>query len=167
MYSNWKISKEILNRTFDLEKDLSKEEQKEASSLLKQLKQHTLEKDPPKVKITELENKIKDILAKAEENFEQKQELLRKKYSEVAEWCNDNQLYTITEDENYYKVELIPEPSQEELNKREIEWLKAYLSDTDYVVVKIAEGVATAEQYAEILEKRAEAREQINKLEGE
>lgn len=35
-------------------------------------------------------------------------------YSNAADWCNENQQYVITEDELYYKTELIPEPTTEE-----------------------------------------------------
>ena len=40
----------------------------------------------------------------------------------------------------------------------------AYLRSTDYVAVKLAEGVATKEEYAEVLQKRVEAREEVNAL---
>ena len=43
--------------------------------------------------------------------------------------------------------------------------LQQKLADTDYVVIKIAEGVATAEDYADILKDRAEWRKKINELE--
>ena len=39
-----------------------------------------------------------------------------------------------------------------------------YLADTDYVVIKIAEGVATAEDYVDILQKRKQARARINEI---
>ena len=53
--------------------------------------------------------------------------------------------------------------------------LKAYLSDTDYIVAKLNElkledddGYESARQeYAEILTRRKEARKRINKLEAE
>lgn len=38
----------------------------------------------------------------------------QKEYSLVAEWCNENQQYTIQEDGDYYKVVPIPEPTTEE-----------------------------------------------------
>lgn len=86
-------------------------------------------------------------------------------YTEVAQWCNENG-YSIDDDGEYYKV-VKDEPNQEELRNAEIAELKAYLGSTDYVVIKIAEGVATAEEYAEVLAERARARARINQLGGD
>ena len=47
----------------------------------------------------------------------------------------------------------------------EIEACKQRLAQTDYAVVKIAEGVATREDYAELLAERAAVRERIGALE--
>lgn len=41
------------------------------------------------------------------------------------------------------------------------------LSQTDYIACKIAEGAATAEEYAEMLAQRAAWRREINELRGE
>ena len=49
--------------------------------------------------------------------------------------------------------------------KNEIEELKKYLADTDYIAIKFAEGILSAEDFAEIKAKRAEWRERINHLE--
>lgn len=46
----------------------------------------------------------------------------------------------------------------------EINILKQNLADTDYVIIKIAEGVATPEEYADIIAQRQEWRNQINLL---
>lgn len=54
---------------------------------------------------------------------------------------------------------------EEEKKNQELDSLYSYLKDTDYVSIKIAEGAATKEDYATILEKRAEARKRINELE--
>lgn len=48
----------------------------------------------------------------------------------------------------------------------EIEILKQELADTDYVVIKIAEGSATTEEYADIIARRQECRARINELQG-
>ena len=55
----------------------------------------------------------------------------------------------------------------------EISRLKAYLSDTDYVVTKMSEALALGEdttslvnEYREVISERAEARRRINELEG-
>lgn len=44
--------------------------------------------------------------------------------------------------------------------------LKQLLADSDYAVIKIAEGAATAEEYAELISKRQAWREEINSLEN-
>ena len=74
-----------------------------------------------------------------------------------------------SEDEGlWWGVEEIPEKTQDEKDlekaKADEQAALAYLRSTDYVAVKIAEGVATKEEYAKVLEKRAAAREEINAL---
>lgn len=68
----------------------------------------------------------------------------------------------------WWGVEKIPEKTQDEKDlesaKAEEQKALAYLRSTDYVAVKLAEGVATAEEYSEVLQKRAETRELINSL---
>lgn len=51
-------------------------------------------------------------------------------------------------------------------NEKLIEIYKGKLRDTDYVIAKIAEGVATKEEYADVLANRAEWRKKINELEA-
>lgn len=64
-------------------------------------------------------------------------------------------------------VDTATELKNEETSKLEdeITFLKSTLSVTDYVIIKIAEGVATKEDYAEVLKKRAVWRNRINELE--
>ncbi len=50
---------------------------------------------------------------------------------------------------------------------RRIAELKRSLSETDYTVIKIAEGSATAEEYAAVIEQRRAWRAEINRLEAE
>ena len=52
-----------------------------------------------------------------------------------------------------------------ELASNRIAELKQMLRDTDYVTIKIAEGVATKEDYVDILEQRSAWRAEINELE--
>lgn len=73
---------------------------------------------------------------------------------------------------NAHLAEIAPKPltaaqkaKQEKL--AEIARLKGELAKTDYCVIKIAEGVATPEEYAEVLTNRAAWRAQINALEEE
>lgn len=57
----------------------------------------------------------------------------------------------------------VPAPSTAE----QIAALKRKLSETDYAVIKIAEGAATAEEYAGLIAQRRLWRQQINYLEGQ
>ena len=70
-----------------------------------------------------------------------------------------------------WKYEPIPEPepeyvpSEEELSQQKIYELKTKLADTDYVAIKIAEGSATASEYADVIAQRKAWRAEINELE--
>ena len=59
-----------------------------------------------------------------------------------------------------------PEPTEEEIKAARIAELKALLASTDYAVIKIAEGAATKEDYAEVIANRQAWRAEINELEG-
>lgn len=56
--------------------------------------------------------------------------------------------------------------AEKQRNSARIAELKRKLEDTDYAVIKIAEGAATQEEYAEVIEQREEWRKEINKLES-
>lgn len=58
------------------------------------------------------------------------------------------------------------EPTEEEIKQQKINELKQKLNNSDYCVIKIAEGVATPEEYSEVLANRQLWRAQINELEG-
>ena len=89
-------------------------------------------------------------------------------YINVARWCNEGQEYHIEEiDGEYYAVVENAKPSPEELKQQEIQELKQYLQETDYVVVKIAEGEEPTAHTLEIISRRKEARARINELEAE
>ncbi len=49
--------------------------------------------------------------------------------------------------------------------QREIDECKKRLAETDYVVIKIAEGAATRDEYESVIDERATLRERINELE--
>lgn len=87
-------------------------------------------------------------------------------YAQVAEWCNDGQEYHIEEQGEYYAVVKNPEPTEEETKQARINELKQLLADTDYVVIKIAEGAATPEEYADVIAQRQAWRAEIRELEG-
>lgn len=64
--------------------------------------------------------------------------------------------------------ELICEPYEPAPSASEqIAALKRKLSETDYAVIKIAEGAATAEDYADLIAQRQAWRAEINALEEE
>ena len=69
------------------------------------------------------------------------------------------------------KFDDIPQETAEERQAREnrltIARYKANLAATDYIAIKIAEGAATAEEYAEELAHRRYWRSEINRLEAE
>lgn len=71
----------------------------------------------------------------------------------------------------WWGVEVIPEKSQDEKDleqkQAQIATLKYKLSQTDYIAAKLAEGVATKEEYQTQLEERAQWRAEINALETE
>ncbi len=50
--------------------------------------------------------------------------------------------------------------------EQRIKILKLYLAETDYTVIKIAEGAATVEEYAEVITQRQAWRAEINQLEN-
>lgn len=60
----------------------------------------------------------------------------REEYFQVAEWCNQGKEYTITEKEDYFEVEKIPEPSIEEKSKRKRE-------ERDYLLTTVVDPVVT------------------------
>lgn len=72
------------------------------------------------------------------------------------------------EEDLWWGVEKIPEKTQDEKDleaaKQEEQELQSFLNSTDYVAAKLAEGVATKEEYADVLLQRAEARDRINVL---
>ena len=87
-------------------------------------------------------------------------------YSQVAEWCNEGQEYHIEEVGDEYQVVKNPEPTPEEIIDQEIQQLKQYLIQTDYIVIKIAEGEEPTAEMLEVISKRKQARARINELEN-
>lgn len=68
----------------------------------------------------------------------------------------------------YVDGEFIHDPLPEIINNSaRIAELKQNLADTDYIVIKIAEGAATWDEYPEIKEQRQAWRDEINQLESE
>ena len=90
----------------------------------------------------------------------------QEEYTAVAEWCNESGQYHIEEQGDYYAVVKNPAPTEEEIKAARISELKAFLASTDYAVIKIAEGAATPEEYADVIAQRQAWRAEINELEN-
>ena len=93
----------------------------------------------------------------------------------------DDELFDIGFDGCYYLKTFLASPNEVYLerkkqfeNNQEIETLKSYLDSTDYVIAKLnelkledeAEFEKAKAEYKEVLDKRKEARNKINELEG-
>ena len=71
--------------------------------------------------------------------------------------------YVLKDGEVYHD----PAPATEPTSAEQIAALKAKLAATDYAIIKIAEGAATAEEYADTIALRQEWRDKINALEAQ
>ena len=80
----------------------------------------------------------------------------------------ENRKYVdITEEEiQQIKAEQEAYKQTPEYKQSQIAELKQKLNDTDYAIIKIAEGSATIEEYADLIEQRKIWRNEINKLEN-
>lgn len=88
-------------------------------------------------------------------------------YEAMAKVCNEKQELIIADHRpKYFSLEKMPEPTEEEINQARIAELKQKLAETDYAVIKIAEGEATQDDYAEVLAQRKDWRAEINKLQA-
>lgn len=87
-------------------------------------------------------------------------------FSEFGYQCEKTDEEILQINGKLYRASEAPKPSQAELEFEEKQGLLQYLKGTDYVVIKIAEGEATAEDYADILQKRKQARARINEIDG-
>lgn len=70
------------------------------------------------------------------------------------------------DDEDYEEVQIFEYIPEEIRNRKRIEKLKQNLSSTDYVIIKIMEGKATLDEYADVIANRDKWREEINLLES-
>ena len=67
-------------------------------------------------------------------------------------------------DFNWYVQGFAPLKPQALINRERLVALLNKLKETDYIAAKIAEGAATKEEYAEIIENRQKWRDEINLL---
>lgn len=94
----------------------------------------------------------------------------KSEYKAFANWnnANDGKFNIEPIGNGEYKITkiVISEPTEYEKAQERIAVLKELLAGTDYVVLKIAEGVATKEDYASVLDIRQQWRAEINQLEA-
>ena len=69
-------------------------------------------------------------------------------------------------EEDYETIQRYVALSEKQLAAERVAQLKELLRNTDYTVIKIAEGAAEAEDYAQVIARRQEWRREINELEG-
>lgn len=69
-------------------------------------------------------------------------------------------------DGSWYIVGYAPKKPQQLIDQEEISELKLKLTASDYAVIKIAEGAATPEEYADLISQRQQWRARINELEA-
>lgn len=69
-------------------------------------------------------------------------------------------------DGSWYLVGFAPQKPESIKAAEEIAELKNKLNNSDYAIIKIAEGVATKEEYQDIITNRSEWRARINELEA-
>ena len=69
-------------------------------------------------------------------------------------------------DEDYETIQRYVRVLEEQRTADRIAWIKGRLSATDYAVIKIAEGVATPEEYADVIAQRQAWRAEINDLDS-
>lgn len=84
-----------------------------------------------------------------------------------VEWIVDSPAVEAKEAYDEYETILRFIPfSEKELDEIEIISLKQKLAETDYCVIKIAEGSATLEEYSEVISERKKWRQTINDLQN-
>ncbi len=69
-------------------------------------------------------------------------------------------------DEDYETIQRYIVMPDAKRNQNRIAQLKGLLRETDYAVIKIAEGAAAPEEYADVIAQRQAWRDEINELEG-
>ena len=98
------------------------------------------------------------------EELEKYVEISDKEHKELMDGQSQGKAIVFHED-GKPTLEEPPELTNAQKAQRRIGELKAYLLGTDYVAIKIAEGAAAKEDYAEILEERRKAHKEIGALE--
>lgn len=86
-------------------------------------------------------------------------------YEAISKYCNENNFTIADHRPEYFEVVESMQPTSEQIKTAKIAELKANLYATDYVVIKIAEGAAAQDEYADTIKQRQAWRLEINKLE--
>lgn len=68
------------------------------------------------------------------------------------------------EDDDYEDILQYEAPDEADWLEKQIDILKRNLADTDYCILKLFEGVATEDEYAQVINDRKVWRSKINKL---
>lgn len=84
----------------------------------------------------------------------------------MKSYINGKYVEITEEDKTRLELEQAEYEKTDEYKLFKVAELEQKLADTDYIACKIAEGVATAEEYAEMIEQRQTWRKQINELEN-
>lgn len=96
-------------------------------------------------------------------------EISKDEYDELHSVIENNEEIIISESGEFVEEPIIPdiyeEITQDFLLKSRIKELKKNLRDTDYMIIKIAEGVSSFEDYKDKIEQRNLWRKEINELE--
>lgn len=82
-----------------------------------------------------------------------------REYAKLASYCNANNCHIV--DNRAVKNTTSPEDEK----AIRIQELKQKLADSDYAIIKIAEGSAEVDEYSDLIEQRKAWRSEINDLE--
>lgn len=93
------------------------------------------------------ETQIQQIMQEALDKFNKAKDALQEKYAKVAEWCNENQKYYVSDEGDYFSVQPIPEMSVEEKSEQVRNTRDAYLAQ--YVDVVVSNPLRWADMSAE------------------
>lgn len=78
----------------------------------------------------------------------------------------DDTVKFVYEDDDFEHFREFRYYTEQDRAQRRIAALKARLAETDYVAVKLMEGTATREEYADLIAQRQAWRDEINELEA-
>ncbi len=90
-------------------------------------------------------------------------------FQELCDGSKTHRIERSSDEQMTWSVVEIPQPTAEEKERTaaraRYDELQAYLRETDYVAIKLAEGAATRDEYADVIAKREQSRVEIRELE--